>query len=161
MEKRRFRGLYMGTDKKMSRNKQLAKIHIGIKNSGIPKEDFREVFGQITGKRQCREMNPTELANLVKYFEKQGYLEKPEKRPPTSAADKPNPRITDKQWRYICFLKRELRLDDTHFGNYLKKVCKVDNERFLDNETAKDLITGLRQWVRHEKKVREGNRKNR
>lgn len=59
-----------------SKKALMAKVHIGKKDLGLDDDTYRDVLWRVTGKRSCSDMTITQLQEVVKDMESNGFKPK-------------------------------------------------------------------------------------
>lgn len=137
----------------MNRSALLKMLHAGARKAGMDEETRREWMDKHVGKRSASDCSDGQLSLLVDVLRDLGALNPSPKAPlpPTVSADRP----TQHQWRYALDLSKKLGMSgaahDPALVTFCKRVCKVDNPRFLDRLGMAGLINGLEGWIKRRK----------
>lgn len=134
----------------MNRPALLKMLHAGARRAGMDEETRRAWMEKHCGKRSAADCCDAELSLLVDVLRDLGALEPNSNAalPPTGRADRP----TQQQWRYALGVSKKLGMSgaahDPALIAFCKRVCKVDNPRFLDRYGMSSLINGLEGWLK-------------
>ena len=129
-------------------------LHAGAKHLGWDEETRRAWMQKHTGQRSSKECSDGQLSLLVDLLRDLGALA-PNPKAPLPATGNPE-QPTQQQWRYALDLSKKLGMSgaahDPALITFCKRVCKVDNPRFLDRLGMKALIIGLQNWLESKRK---------
>lgn len=126
-----------------SRRSLVAQIHILKKDVGMSDLEYITCLEEWTGKASCSDMSGSELEEVRR---RMCLL------PKAAAKDDCLPGCSPEQWRKIKWLQRKLRWNDQNLRGYIKRVTKMEHERFLDVPSARRVITGLVRVMEHEER---------
>lgn len=123
-----------------TRQKLIAKIHIGKSQLGMDEATYRAMLMRVTGKQSCGKMNPSELARLG-FGHSLGQA--PLRRSDAAPMMKKIAALlhtTGKSWNYVHGIARKM------FG--------VENVNRLNNDQLRRLLTAMQYHAdRHNKEV--------
>lgn len=132
-------------------------LHAGAKRLGWDEETRRAWLHKHTGQRSSKACSDGQLSLLVDLLRDLGALT-PNPNAPLPATGNPE-QPTQQQWRYALDLSKKLGMSgaahDPALITFCKRVCKVDNPRFLDRLGMADLINGLEGWRQAKRKKAE------
>lgn len=138
-------------------------LHAGAKRLGWDEETRRDWMHKHVNKRSSSDCSDTELSLLVDLLRDLKALD-PNPKAPLPAAGNPE-QPTQQQWRYALDLSKKLGMSgaahDPALITFCKRVCKVDQPRFLDRHGMASLINGLEGWLhtKQKKKPHDTERK--
>ncbi|NTV12788.1 MAG: DUF1018 domain-containing protein [Desulfobulbaceae bacterium] len=112
--------------------KQLAVIHITVKELGLTEPEYRATLEKITGVRSSRELDEAGFRKLMRYFT----------RSPHYLVNAQG--LTFRQRLYIRHLVEDLGWDTSHFGNFLHKYYHAEAVEKLGKVEASKLIESLK-----------------
>ncbi|MBC7953153.1 MAG: regulatory protein GemA [Rhodospirillaceae bacterium] len=126
------------------RNKLIAKIKVGVKNTGLDDDDYRDFLAMHGGgKRSCAHMSDTQLKAVAAALEAKGAY--PDKTKGGSGDGRP----TEAQRRKLAALARDMGWDglkDDRLVAFVTRTAGVDDLRFLTRTAMTDVITGMERW---------------
>lgn len=134
----------------MNRPALLKMLHAGARKAEMDEETRRAWMEKHVGRRSATDCSDEQLSLLVDVLRDLGALEANPNAPlpPTGSAARP----TQLQWRYALDLSKKLGMSgaahDPALITFCKRVCKVDNPRFLDRFGMASLINGLEGWAK-------------
>ena len=134
----------------MNRPALLKMLHAGARKAEMDEETRRAWMEKHCGKRSAADCCDEELSFLVDVLRDLGALV-PSPNAPLPATGSPD-RPTQQQWRYALGMSKKLGMSgaahDPSLIAFCKRVCKVDNPRFLDRHGMSSLINGLEGWIK-------------
>lgn len=161
-----------------NRQKLLWLIHQAQNDLRFDSELAADIKYSVTGKESAADMSEGEMVRVIQHFithngwqpkdkaalswkslivyEQVPLVPRAQYKKPKAPSGVGKPRqVTVKQWLYIRDLQRKLRMNDSNLREFIKHVCKVDHEKFLDVGLAKNLITGMLKILGYENGVSE------
>lgn len=112
-------------------NKKIALIHTIKKKSLMSDEEYRKILKESAGVNSSKELTDESFKKVMKYFIKTSHFK----------TDKNG--ITLKQKMYIEVLIKNMKWDNEHFINYIKKYYHMDNLEQFDKKAGSNLINSL------------------
>jgi len=119
----------------MLNHKQLAVIHITVKELGLSELEYRDTLEKVTGVRSSRELDEAGFRKLMRYFVRSHHYQ-------VNAH-----RMTLRQKLYIRHLVEDLGWDPNHFSNFLHKYYHSEAVEKLDKASASKLIESLKHII--------------
>jgi hypothetical protein len=135
----------------MSRNNNLAKIHIAKKQLGMDEDTYRAFLKGLTGKDSAKAMDPGEHTRVIREMERMGFT--PTVRPGAKRFDElglrsgmPSPgtlRMIEALWHQVS------RANDEKLAlrRFLFKHYGVDDIKFLDFDSAEKAKEALKSMA--------------
>jgi len=119
--------------------RKLAAIHIVKRELGLSDQEYRDRLEGLTGVRSAKYLDECGFRKLMRYFVRSRYY-----------SNEPNG-ITFRQKMYIRGLKEQLKWNEPHFVNFLRKFYrKSDIQAFTRKEAAK-VIESLKNVLEHKR----------
>lgn len=138
----------------MNRTALIKMIHAGARDMGWDEDTRRAWMKLHTTQSSCALCTDVELSFLVDLLRDLGALT-PNPNAPLPASGNPD-RPTQHQWRYALDMSKKLGMSgaahDPALITFCRRVCKVENPRFLDQQGMASLINGLEGWLKSRNK---------
>lgn len=138
----------------MNRPALLKMLHAGARRLGWDEDTRRAWIKKHTTQSSAALCSDAELSLLVDLLRDLGALD-PNPNAPLPTTGSPD-RPTQQQWRYALDMSRKLGFTgaahDPNLVAFCRRVCKVDNPRFLDRWGMQSLIIGLENWLKSRRK---------
>ena len=142
------------TKKQMSdrRRRDLAKIHIALKQLGIDDETYRDILYKITGQRSAASLDETERGKVLKHFKALGFKPAPKDKGPYKSfhrsAKKSGMHVSPAEDRAPLLSKigailADLKLPWAYADGMARKMFGVDRVRWLKPEQLYKLVAAL------------------
>ncbi len=117
--------------------KKLALIHIVKRELNLSDQEYRDILQQVTGVRSAKDLDENAFNRLLRYFARS-------KRYQTNRYG-----LTFRQKYFINHLLADLRWDEEHFHNFLKKYYQKTEIDELTKEEASKVIESLKNILQH------------
>ncbi len=116
----------------MLNHKQLAVIHITVKELALAEQEYRDTLEKVTGVRSSRELDEDGFRKLMRYFARSKHYRVNDQG------------MTFRQKLYIRHLVEELGWEPSHFSNFLHKYYHTEVVEKLGKSEASKLIESLK-----------------
>lgn len=134
----------------MNRSALLKMLHAGARRLGWDEDTRRAWMKKHSTQSSAALCSDAELSLLVDLLRDLGALDPNPNAPLPATGNQEQP--TQQQWRYALDMSKKLGMSgaahDPALIAFCKRVCKVDNPRFLDRLGMKGLILGLENWLK-------------
>ena len=127
--------------------KKLALIHIVKKELNLSDQEYRDILQQVTGVRSAKDLDETAFNRLLRYFTRSKQYQINQYG------------LTFRQKYFIKHLLTDLRWDDQHLLNFLKKYYQKTGINELTKKEASNVIESLKNIIKHETKNSLNDRK--
>lgn len=135
--------------------KTLAKLHIARKQLGLEEEDYRDLLERVAGVRSAKDLTPEDMPELQRELRRlgyDGYLLRQDEMPPLpyTDCDRRPGRPSGRQLRMLEARFKNIRgfadvAPEKAFRAFLKKRFKIEDARFLDDETFEAALTAVKR----------------
>ena len=141
----------------ITRNRDLAKIHIACQQLGIDDDEYRDLLLQVVNVRSARDLGPNGRRRFLAHLQKLGWKPvAPKQRRTTKdrqpAADR-SALADDKQSKMIRGLWLELadmgvvrNRSEAALASYVKRQVGIDALQWLSTAQASNMIEALKKW---------------
>lgn len=117
--------------------KKLALIHIVKRELHLSDQEYRDILQQVTGVRSAKDLDGKGFNRLLRYFARS-------KRYQVNRYS-----LTFRQKYFIRHLQEDLRWDEEHFHNFLKKYYQKTGIDDLTKGEASKVIESLKNILKH------------
>ncbi len=117
--------------------KKLALIHIVKRELNLSDQEYRDILSQVTGVRSAKDLDEMAFKRLLRYFTRS-------KRYQINQFG-----LTFRQKYFIKHLIEDLRWDEDHFHNFLKKYYQKTGIDELTKAEASKVIESLKNIMKH------------
>lgn len=139
----------MPTSKTDGRNKDLAKIHIAIKELCMDDDVYRGLLNDIQrGCNTSSKLTDRNRAKLIKKLRELGW------QPKVSSVSsgkvtalQPQDRKIRAQWRYLGELGAVRDASERALAAYVKRQTGIERLQWTDSAQASKIIEALKQWI--------------
>lgn len=117
--------------------KKLALIHIVKRELNLSDQEYRDILYQVTGVRSAKDLNEITFKRLFRYFTRSKHYQINQYG------------LTFRQKYFIKHLVEDLRWDEDHFHNFLKKYYHKTAIDELTKADASKVIESLKNITKH------------
>lgn len=117
--------------------KKLAAIHIVKRELGLSDRDYRDRLEKVTGLRSARDLDERGFRKLMNDFARSEHYRINQDG------------LTFRQKMYIQGLQEQLKWDERHFVNFLKKYYRKSDLLSLTRKEAVKVIESLKNILEH------------
>jgi len=118
--------------------KKLALIHIVKQELKLSDQEYRDILQQVTGVRSAKDLDEPAFNRLLRYFTRSKQYQINQYG------------LTFRQKYFIKHLLTDLRWDDQHLLNFLKKYYQKTGINELTKKEASNVIESLKNIIKHE-----------
>lgn len=138
------------------KRRDLAKIHIAVKELGMEDEDYRALLQDVAGVGSASKLDLAQRSKLLHRLEKLGWKPKTRKPRQKITANTPVDRKIRALWLDLANLGAVRDRSEKALASYVKRQTCVDRLDWLSSKQAEMVIEGLKRWVKRIQKQQEG-----
>ena len=129
----------------MSRNQNLAKIHIAKKQLGMDDDTYRAVLLRFGKKESAADLSIPEMEKVLEHMKRSGFKVRSKKIDRPQANDDQSKMIRG-LWLELGGMEVVRNSSESALGAFVKRMTKVDTLQWLSSRQASQVIEHLKEW---------------